>query len=150
MENNTAWSSLHGTTPSEKIRSSGIEVGRTIDVRDLDTASRRYGIEIFLFFEKDLVHSHTISQVQEKFKDVPEFERPYIRVDRFLDFTRENDPSFEQTLQDLPLMIEIVAIGEMQPADGGREVPYVSGLMPFLDELDVDADLPQVNVQGHL
>ena len=150
MENTTAWSYLPGTTTTEKCNSLGIVRGRIIDVRELDEKSRTYGIEVFLFFLKDLVHTHTIDQVQEQYKAAPEFERPYVRVERFLTFTQENDPSFEQTLRDFPLMIEIVMIGEMQPASGGIPVPFVSGLMPFLDELDVDAEPPAVNVQGHL
>ncbi len=150
MENTTAWSYLPGTTTTEKCDSLGIVRGRIIDVRELDEKSRTYGIAIFLFFEKDLVHTHTIEQVQEQYKAVPEFERPYVRVDRFLTFTQENDPSFVQTLREFPLMIEIVTTGEMQPAAGGDPVPFVSGLMPFLDELDVDAEPPAVNVQGHL
>ncbi|GAB6286015.1 MAG: hypothetical protein STSR0009_22160 [Methanoregula sp.] len=146
MENTTAWSYLPGTTPKEKCASLGIVRGRIIDVRELDEKSRKYGIDIFLFFEKDLVRTQTLEQVQEQYKAVPEFERPYVRVDRFLAFTQENDPSFEQTLRDFPLMIEIVATGETQPAPGSDPVPFVTGLMPFLDELDVDAEPPQVNV----
>ncbi len=146
MESNAAWRSLPGTTILEKCTSLGIASGAKIDIRDLDKTGRRYGINIYLFFEKDLVRTHTIEQVQEEYKGVPEFERPYIRVDRFLAFTKKNDPSFEQTLREFPLMIEIVVIGEMRSADGSRMVPFVSGLMPFLDELDVDAELPQVNV----
>ena len=150
MESNTAWRSLPGTTTPEKAASCGIIRGRKIDIRELDEKSRKYGIDIFLFFEKDLVHTTTIEQVQEKYKDVPEFERPYVRIDRFLSFTRENDPSFEQTLKEFPLKIEIVTVGEMRSADSNSMVPFVSGLMPFLDELDVDAEPPQVNEPVHL
>ena len=150
MESNAAWRSLPGTTILEKCASLGIACGAQIDIRDLDKKGRRYGISIFLFFEKDLVRTHMFEQVQEEYKGVPEFERPYIRVDRFLAFTKKNDPSFEQTLREFPLKIEIVVIGEMRSADGGRMVPFVSGLMPFLDELDVDAEPPQVNVPGPL
>ncbi|MFY9801177.1 MAG: hypothetical protein WAK10_08010, partial [Methanoregula sp.] len=71
---------------------------------------------------------------------IPEYGRPYIRVGSFLRFTRENDPSFEQTMREFPLMIEIVAIGEMQEPVSGKTIRYITGLMPFLDELDVDAD----------
>jgi hypothetical protein len=150
MESNAAWRALPGTTILEKCTVLGIECSAKIDIRDLDKTGRRCGINIFLFFEKDLVHTHTIEQLLEEYKEVPEFERPYIRVDRFLAFTKKNDPSFEQTLREFPLKIEIARIGEMHSADGGRMVPYVSGLMPFLDELDVDAEPPQVNVMGHL
>jgi hypothetical protein len=144
METSAAWADLPGTTTFEKIASLGIAGGKRIDIRELDTTSREYGIEIFLFFEKDLVHTSTIEQVIEEYRDVPEFERPYIPVDRFIDFTRENDPSFAQTIAEFPLMIDIVVIGDMKAASGEGEVPFISGLMPFLDELDVDAGPPHV------
>lgn len=150
MESNAAWRSLPGTTILKKCASLGIESGAKIDIRDLDKTGHRYGINIFLFFEKDLVRTRTIEQVLEEYKGVPEFERPYIRVDRFLAFTKKNDPSFEQTLREFPLKIEIMVIGEMRSADRKRIVPFVSGLMPFLDELDVDAELQQVNIPRSL
>ena len=41
---------------------------------------------------------------------------------------------------ELPLLIEVVTIGEMPSPKSGTSVRYISGLMPFLDELDVDTD----------
>jgi hypothetical protein len=38
-------------------------------------------------------------------------------------------------------MIEIVTIGEMQLPNYGTTIRYISGLMPFLDELYVDSEL---------
>jgi hypothetical protein len=149
MEHNTAWRALPGATVPEKCASLGIACGEKIDIRELDKIARKYGIEIYLFFEKDLLCTHTIERVQEEYKEVPEFERPYIRVDRFLAFTKKNDPSFAQTLQEFPLMIEIARIGGGRSAESGEMVPVISGLMPFLDELDVDAEPPQVNVPVH-
>jgi hypothetical protein len=147
MEKSPAWAKLPGTTTFEKIASLGIVGGKQIDIRELEKTSKKYGIAIFLFFEKDLVHTHTIEQVIDEYKDVPEFERPYIPVDRFIEFTKENDPSFTQTMEEFPLMVDIVVIGDMQAASGVGEVPFVSGLMPFLDELDVDAEPPQVTLR---
>jgi hypothetical protein len=43
-------------------------------------------------------------------------------------------------MRELPLMIEIVTIGERQLPNYGTINRYISGVMPFLDELDVDAD----------
>jgi hypothetical protein len=131
---------LRGTTLEDKLGSIGITQGNLVDIRELDTLSGKYGITVYLFFEKDLVHTRTIGQLLEEYRNVPEYERPCIRIDAFLRFTKENDPSFEHTMREFPLMVEIAAMGEMQPAGEGRPVPYVSGLMPFLDELDVDGD----------
>jgi hypothetical protein len=63
-------------------------------------------------------------------------------VPDFLRFTRENDPSFEQTLQEFPLMVEIVSLEIPAESDDSNGL-MVTGLMPFLDEIDVDAPLPE-------
>jgi hypothetical protein len=141
MEKIKAWSALGGTTPAEKLGALGIFEGRSLDVRFLDEIARTYGVTVTLFFEEDLVRTRTLESVQQEFVHVPEFERPYIAVGSFLKFTRENDPSFEQTMREFPLMIEIVTVGEICSKDG-KAVPYVAGLMPFLDELDVDGQPP--------
>jgi hypothetical protein len=112
------------------------------DIRMLDEISRMYGIEVFLFFEEDLARTRTLESVLEEFDVFPEYGRPYVSIGNFLRFTRENDPSFEQTMREFPLKIEIVTIGEMQSPEDGTATRYVTGLMPFLDELDVDAPVP--------
>jgi hypothetical protein len=43
-------------------------------------------------------------------------------------------------MREFPLMIEIVTIGEIQSPNFGTTICYISGLMPFLDELDIDVD----------
>ncbi len=141
MEKMKAWSALGGTTPAEKLGALGIFEGRTLDVRFLDEIARTYGVTVTLFFEEDLARTRTLESVQQEFTHVPEFERPYIAVGSFLKFTRENDPSFEQTMREFPLMVEIVTVGETCSKDG-KTVPYVAGLMPFLDELDVEGQPP--------
>jgi hypothetical protein len=130
---------LRGTTLPEKLALIGVERGRMIDIRNLDAIGRDYGIGIYLFFEKKLATTRTLAEVQEEYRDVPEFERPFVRADSFLRFTRENDLSFSRTLNEFPLMVEIVTVGE--PVSGTEKTaPFVTGLMPFLDELDVDSD----------
>jgi len=141
METMKAWSALGGTTPAEKLGSLGVAEGSTLDVRFLDEIARTYGVAVILFFEEDLARTRTLESVQQEFSHAGEFERPYIAVGSFLKFTRENDPSFEQTMRELPLLIEVVTVGETR-LKGEKTVPYVSGLMPFLDELDVDAPPP--------
>ncbi|MGD0079608.1 MAG: hypothetical protein ABSB80_03050 [Methanoregula sp.] len=143
MNNSAAWAALCGTTVREKLESLGIGTGRTFDILVLDETAGRYGIDVFLFFEKDLAHSHTIGEIMDMFRDVSEYERPYINIDAFLRFTRENDPSFAQTMREFPLMVEIVSSGEYQPGTGAKTVPFVTGLMPFLDELDAAGESPE-------
>ncbi len=139
-DTDAAWNALRGTTFVEKLVSIGIERGRIIDIRDLDAIGRDYGIGIYLFFEKDLATARTLAEVLEEFRDVPEYERPYVTVAGFLRFTQENDPSFTRTLEAFPLMIEIAAVGELHDSATGRTTPFITGLMPFLDEFDVDVD----------
>lgn len=140
MENTGAWEALPGKTPAEKLGTLGIMSDAMFDIRTLDEISRTYGLEVFLFFEEDLARRRTLESVLEEYSIFPEYGRPYISIGSFLTFTRENDPSFEQTMREFPLMVEIVNIGEMQEPEYGKTVRYVTGLMPFLDELDVDAD----------
>jgi hypothetical protein len=140
MDSLAAWESLPGKTRDEKLTSLGVTKDRTLDIRLLDEISRTYDVEVFLFFEEDLARSRTLESVLEEFEIFPEFGRPYIRIGSFLRFTRENDPSFEQTLREFPLMVEIATTGEIQLPGQGKTMQYITGLMPFLDELDVDAD----------
>jgi hypothetical protein len=140
MNNRPSWDSLPATTPEEKIKTLGIAPGLLVDIRTLGTISNQYSVSVYLFFEKDLAHNRSLETVLEDYRAVSEFERPFIRVDRFLEFTRENDPSFEQTMQEFPLMVEIVRIDESLPDKDGKRTPCITGLMPFLDELNVDDD----------
>jgi len=98
---------------------------------------------IYLFFEDDLARNHPLDRVMQEYGGVPVFERPFISVQDFLRFTRESDPSFEQTLQEFPLMVEIVSAGKLLAGTDGNDMPVVTGVMPFLDELDVEAQVPE-------
>ena len=138
MDETYTWSALCGTTPAEKLGSLGVAEGRTLDVRFLDEIARTCGVAVFLFFEEELARTRTLESVQQEFFHAGEYERPYIAVGSFLRFSRENDPSFEQTLREFPLMIEVVKLGETRSSINGKTVPYVAGLMPFLDQLDMD------------
>lgn len=140
MEKNAAWEALPGQTSEEKLRSLGAMKGNMLDIRMLDEISRKYDVEVYLFFEEDLARTRALESVLEEFDPVPEYGRPYVTVGSFLRFTKENDPSFERTMQDFPLVIEIVNTGEMQSPRYGTTVRFITGLMPFLDELDVDAN----------
>lgn len=140
MEKKAAWAALPGKTTEEKLRSLGAMKGSMLDVRMLDEICRRYDVEVYLFFEEDLARTRTLESVLEEFSPVPEYGCPYITVGSFLRFTRENDPSFERTMRDFPLLIEVVNTGEMQSLAYGTPVRFITGLMPFLDEMDVNAD----------
>jgi len=141
MMNLAAWEALPGKTYEEKLNSLGIIKDKKLDIRMLDEISRKYHIEVFLFFKEDLARTRKLESVLEEFDVFPEYGRPYVRLGSFLWFTRENDPSFEQTMRKFPLMIEIITIGEMHSPKKGTSVPCITGLMPFLDELDVDSEL---------
>ena len=138
-----AWAALPGTTPAEKLAHLGIIPGKNVDIRKLGTIADNYGVAIWLFFEEDLARKRSLESVLAEFGKVPEYERPVIQVGSFLRFTQENDPSFEQTMDEFPLIVGIVAIGEARPVGSDKPEPYVTCLMPFLDELDLNAALPE-------
>ena len=101
-------------------------------------------VSIFFFFLKKISRTPTRSNRSWKCSGTsPEYERPYISIDAFLRFTQENDPSFAQTMREFPLMVEIVSVRGISPGNGGKTVPFVTGLMPFLDELDVNGEFPE-------
>jgi hypothetical protein len=143
MKKRNAWSALPGSTPAEKLQVLGVEKNTRMDIRRLDEISRSYGVTVYLFFEEDLARNRPLESVIREFGFLPVFERPYISVPDFLRFTKENDPSFEQTLQEYPLMVEIVSCGTTPAGTRDTDVPVVTGLMPFLDELDVGAPPPE-------
>ena len=63
---------VSGKTPEEKLGSLGILGGMDVDIRMLDEISRKYGIEVFLFFEEDLARTRTLESVIEEFDVFPE------------------------------------------------------------------------------
>jgi hypothetical protein len=138
-----AWAAVPGTTPAEKLGRLGIIPGTTADIRKLGTIADNYGVAIWLFFEEDLIRTRPLESVLADFAGVPEYERPVINVESFLRFTQENDPSFQQTLEEFPLMVEVVTIGEVSAEEGHKPGPFVTCLMPFLDELDFGAEPPK-------
>ncbi|HOB18905.1 MAG TPA: hypothetical protein PKK74_09485 [Candidatus Methanoculleus thermohydrogenotrophicum] len=134
-------STPEGTAFPPDLERLGIVPGAKIDIRDLDRMGRRHNFQIFLYFEEDLVRSSTLQEDLREFGDVPDLERPFIRLDAFLKFATESDPLFARRLEELPLVIEVVAYGEMKIGERGL-VAYIKGLMPFLDELAVEDITP--------
>jgi len=134
-------STPEGTAFPPDLERLGIVPGAKIDIRELDRMGRRHNFQIFLYFEEDLVRSSTLQEDLREFGDVPDLERPFIRLDAFLKFATESDPLFARRLEELPLVIEVVAYGEMKIGERGL-VAYIKGLMPFLDELAVEDITP--------
>ena len=116
----------------------GIIVGRKADVRKLGEIADAFGIEAVVYFEKDLAETSTYETDLKDFSGDDEFNRPFILANSFIKFGSENDPSFMSRLKEFPLMISIIEVSERR--DGSSVIPYIKGLMPFLDEFDVDAE----------
>jgi hypothetical protein len=146
MLKKTAWAALRGATPAEKLGTLGIAPGRKADIRKLGMIADNYGVPVYLFFEEDLARNRSLESVLAEYGKVPEYERPLILVGAFLRFTQENDPSFEQTMDEFPLVVEIIGIGEAPLVTGTAPVPCVTCLMPFIDELDFSTEPPQPGV----
>ena len=65
----------------------------------------------------------------------PEFERPYVRVEEFLRFVQENDPTFHQVMQAHPITPEVITVAEIAANPAIPALVYITALMPYLDEL---------------
>jgi len=131
----SSFNSPDGATLQEKFDGLGIRAGESVDIMDLKTLHDRDGVEVFLIFEKEFADDFDYPRLMDEFADVPEYERPFISVGAFLEFGAGNDPLFESRLRDFPLMIIITSFGEyVMPGDA--PVPFVAGLMPFVDEIE--------------
>lgn len=138
MSEKRAFHDLDGATVQEKFAALGIEPGATVDILELQRLSRRYAFRCIIYFEEEMARKNDLAGDEKQYENVPESDRPFVSVDGFLQFAREYDPySFDLRLKELPLMIEIVMTGEIGDA------PYVTGLMPFLDELQ-DFEEPEI------
>jgi hypothetical protein len=121
----------------------GIAPGTKIDIRELNKLGRRHKFHVYLYFEEDLARDSTLREDLQEYEDVPDLERPFIRLDAFLQFATESDPLFTRRLEELPLVVEVIAYGEIRMREGDP-VPYVKGVMPFLDELTME-DTPEAS-----
>jgi hypothetical protein len=133
-----SWNDIAGDSVAEKMQTLGIIVGRKADVRKLAEIADAFGIEAIVYFEKDLAETSTYETDLKDFSGDDEFNRPFILANSFIKFGSENDPSFMSRLKEFPLMISIIEVSERR--DGSSVIPYIKGLMPFLDEFDVDAE----------
>jgi len=133
-----SWNDIVGNSVAEKMQTLGIIVGRKADVRKLGEIADAFGIEAVVYFEKDLAETSTYETDLNDFSGDDEFNRPFILANSFIKFGSENDPSFMSRLKEFPLMISIIEVSERR--DGSSVIPYIKGMMPFLDEFDVDAE----------
>lgn len=130
---------LPGDTTEEKFSSMGIIKGEKYDVLDLRKKGRLFSVDVVLYFEPELAVNSTYEKDLADFADEPVEGRPFVPVDFFLKFGEENDPSFKGRLKEFPLEIKVVDLGAIKNPDG-RDSYYIKGVMPFLDEFDVDAE----------
>ena len=133
-----------GTSFPQDLERLGIVPGAKIDIRELDKMGKRHNFHIYLYFEESLAKESTLQQNLQEYGDVPDLERPFIRLDAFLRFATESDPLFTQRLDELPLVVEVIAYGEIEAREG-KTVAYIKGLMPFLDELMMEEDTSPVS-----
>ncbi len=127
---------LPGSSIVEKYHHIGIVPGEEIEIQALSVLAENYGILIILYFEEDLARNSCYEKDIITFQNDGEYERPFIRIDRFMDFQKRNNPVFDEALAMVPLMVEIITAGTMQTNAGDQ--PLVTALLPFLDELDLD------------
>jgi hypothetical protein len=124
---------VDGATPVEQLAHLGVKIGDKVDIRDLNILHDRYGVQVVLYFEEDLVKKGQYERDLADHAHVPVYERPFIEVGTFLNFARESDPTFAQRLVDFPLMIQVIEIGQLSD---GKKTPFLTGLMPFVDEIE--------------
>ncbi|NYT06419.1 MAG: hypothetical protein GKC04_08685 [Methanomicrobiales archaeon] len=119
----------------------GLMMGTAIDIRDLIKTAKRHNIDVFLYWEEGLAREEHLERDLERYADIPEENRPFIHIDAFTRFFSETYAAFpmspDELFASIPLMITLISCGTRSA--GRKQVPYVTGLMPFLDEMDVDS-----------
>ena len=126
------------TKRGEECRTFAVAPGEKVDILELEELGRRLGIDIYLYFEYDLARNSTIEKDMEVYKDVPEYERPFIALGMFIEFASSQDPGFREKLRELPLVLEVVSCGEIVLDE--KPCRYITTLMPFLDEMEALPD----------
>jgi hypothetical protein len=122
------------TGSGEECRTFAVAPGEKVDILELEVLGQRYGIDIYLYFEDDLARNSTIEKDMETYKDVSEYERPFIPIGSFIQFASSQDPEFRKKLKELPLILEVVSCGEADIQ--GKLCRYITTLMPFLDDME--------------
>ncbi len=119
---------------TERCAESGIITGKKIDLRTLKKLEDRYDLDIILYWEEERVKKADYQRDLAQFRNIPEENRPFIKIDKFLEFMSGMyavfPKSLDELLEDIPIHVTIVAIKE------GKERPVIYGLMPFLDEME--------------
>lgn len=129
---------LAGETDEERYNSLGVKKGAKLDILDLKKIHDMYNLRAVLYFEKDLAENSTYEKDLTDFAGFDEDMRPFIEVEKFIQFGTENDPTFKGRLSEFPLMITIISTGIIDL--GEKKIRYIKGLMPFLDDFDVDQE----------
>ncbi|MCP1662923.1 MAG: hypothetical protein D5R99_05035 [Methanocalculus sp. MSAO_Arc1] len=119
---------------SDECSTFAVAPGEKVDILELEELGRRYDISIYLYFEEDLARSSSIEKDIETFKDVSEYERPFIRLEKFIAFASTQDREFREKLKELPLILEVISCGDAVIEGENRR--YITTLMPFLDEME--------------
>ena len=127
---------IPGDTFTQKCKQIGITPGTKIDIRILNQVMNEYGLLIVLYFEEELARNSTYEKDIAAWKDAGEHERPFIRVEQFLSFQREMNPLFDEALQAIPLLVEIVFVGTYRTDSSDQ--PLITGILPFVDEMSVE------------
>ncbi|MDO8842138.1 hypothetical protein [Methanocalculus sp.] len=122
------------TKRGDECRTFAVAPGEKVDILELEELGRRYGIDIYLYFEDDLARNSTIEKDMETYKNTPEYERPFIPLGSFISFASSQDPGFLEKLKELPLILEVISCGEADIQ--GKSCRYITTLMPFLDEME--------------
>ena len=136
--NRKKFENIPGETDMEKYASISISEGANVDILDLKNVHDLYDIRVVLYFEKDLAENSTYEKDLVDFAGHDEDMRPFIEVEKFIKFGKENDPTFENRLSEFPLTIKVISTGEITSEN--KKFRYVKGLMPFLDDFDVDEE----------
>jgi len=104
---------IAGETFLEKFAAIGLSSGEKKDIRELKRLVERYGFDVYLYFDEDLVRRSSLSCDLEDFAIVPPAARPFMELQRFFTILKEEDPELLSRLDQEPVIVEIIDNGRI-------------------------------------
>ncbi|TAJ45707.1 hypothetical protein [Methanofollis fontis] len=125
----TAFEHLPGADTAERFAGLGIRAGEGVSLLSLRGIADDHGVEVWIYFDPAIARTSSIEADLVDFEFVPEPDRPFMELRRFLLFMESIEPGFDATLGEH--RAEIIAVGNREAYCGCvlSPRPYVKVLL---------------------
>lgn len=119
---------IDGTSVAEKCATLGLHPGGHINLSDLRRINKRFGIDIYIFFDERIARDSTMKEVLEDFFMLPLKARPYLEIKDFFRVIEEEELMLPEEGE---VEAEIIEIGEAEciSCGGSAYQPFIRVLL---------------------